>query len=36
MKRLKAIWNILICDEFFLAAYYNNYDYNCQTMDEVK
>lgn len=36
MKRLKAIWNILICDEFFLAAYYNNYDYNYQTMDEVK
>ena len=36
MKRLKAIWNILTCDEFFLACYYNNYNPNVQTMDEVK
>jgi len=36
MKRLKAIWYILTCDEFFLASYYNNYSPNFQTMDEVK
>ena len=23
MKRLKAIWKILTCDNFFLASYYN-------------
>lgn len=36
MKRLKAIWNILTCDEFFLASYYNNYSPYFQIMDEVK
>ena len=25
MKRLKAIWKILTCDNFFLASYYNGF-----------
>lgn len=25
MKRLKAIWHILTCDNFFLATYYNGF-----------
>ena len=36
MKRLKAIWNLLTCDEFFLACYYNYYNPNVQTTDEIK
>lgn len=28
MKRLKAIWKILTCDDFFLASYYNGYSYD--------
>lgn len=26
MKRLKAIWKILTCDNFFLASYYNGFN----------
>jgi len=37
MKRLKAIWYILTCDNFFLGAYYNGcYTQEYYTYDTIK
>lgn len=35
MKRLKAIWYILTCDNFFLGAYYNGFNGDYDTINYI-
>ena len=35
MKRLKAIWKILTCDNFFLASYYNGFNGDYDTINYI-
>lgn len=35
MKRLKAIWYILTCDNFFLGAYYNGWSGDYDTIKYI-
>ena len=35
MRKLKAIWRILIADDFFVVTYHSNYSPEYQTADTI-